>query len=189
MAQSVPTTVPMQIVAGDTIQWQISLDDYLPADGWVLKYRLINALGKIDITASASGSDHLVSVSAATSAGYPAGEYDYQAYVEGTGAKRYTVAAGRIKILPNLAGVATTYDNRTTAKKALDAVNAWLGSRDLAVAEYEIAGRRMKYIPVAELITLRSKLRAEVNREDRAARIARGEEAGNKLLVRFGNGH
>lgn len=185
MAQTVPTSVPASVTAGDTIAWQRTLSDYPASAGWVLKYRLINAAGKIDITASAYGDDHLVGVTAATSTAYAAGDYDWQEFVE-KASERYTTATGRITVAPNLAAAASTYDNRSTARKALDAVNAWLESRDLAVAEYEIAGRRMKYIPISELLGMRSKLQAEVGRETRASRIARGEPAGSKLMVRFG---
>jgi hypothetical protein len=184
MANPVPTSVPAKITAGDTLSWSRSLPDYPANGGWVLKYRLINAAGKIDITAGASGADHLVSVTAATSAAYAAGTYDWQEYVE-KGTERYTTGAGSIVVSPNLAAQAGGLDTRTDARRMLDAVNAWLVARDLAVAEYEIAGRRMKYIPIADLIALRGKLQAEVNREEAAARIMRGESPGNKLLVRF----
>ena len=64
---SIPTTEPETITAGDSLTWKRTLADY-PAGTWTLKYRLINADGKIDITATASGTDHLVSVEPATSA-------------------------------------------------------------------------------------------------------------------------
>ncbi len=188
MAQTVPSRIPATLQAGDTLTWQVSLTDYPASAGWTLKYRLINAAGKIDISSSASGDDHLISVSAATSATYTPGAYSVTAYVENVGAtQRYTIESGMsATVAPNLAASsATTYDTRSSAAKALAAVNTWLETKSLAVAEYEILGRRMKYIPIAELLALRSKLQAEVGREDAAARAAAGLPSKSRLYVRF----
>ena len=75
MTADIATTEPTQIRAGDSITWLKTLNDYPATDSWVLHYRLINSAGKFDVTATASGSDHLVSISAATSATYTAGKY------------------------------------------------------------------------------------------------------------------
>jgi len=183
MAQ-IPTTVPVAVTAGDTLQWRISLADYPASAGWTLKYRLINAGHKYDITAATDGDDHLVIVPAATSAAYAAGDYSWQGYVE-RGAERFTVATGSLTIHPDLAAQAAGLDTRSHARKMLAAIESWLESRDPGVAEYEIAGRRMKYIPKNELIALRSKYQFEVQREEAAERVKNGLAAGNRLLVRF----
>lgn len=186
MAQTVPTAVPDTVTAGDTISWKITLADYPADDSWVLKYRLINAAGKFDITATADGADHLVSVAAATSAGYTAGTYSYQAYVE-KGTDRYTVDTGSIVVKPNLAAQSAGYDNRSIARKTLDAIETALvahGSKAWT-QEYSIAGRTMKFRSVGEFMAFRSKMQQEVRAEEAAERIARGESAGNKLFVRF----
>jgi len=186
MAQTVPESVPDTVTAGDTISWKISLSDYSAADGWVLKYRLINNSAKIDITSAASGADHLVSVAAAASAAYAAGQYSYQGYVE-KGSERYTVGNGSITIKPNLAAVTTTYDNRTPARKCLDELNTAFAAygNKAWMQEYQINNRRMKFNSPGDFLAFRSKVQAEVNAEEAAERIARGESAGNKLYVRF----
>ncbi len=173
------------MVAGDTVTWSKSLADYSAADGWVLKYRLINAAGKIDITAGASEADHLVSVAASVSELWTPGTYAWQAYVE-KAAERFTVGSGSIEIKPDLAAQAAGYDTRTTAKRLLEAVEAVLANRATrADLEYEVAGRRMKSMSHADLLAARDKLKAEVVREDAAARIAQGLSPKNKLYVRF----
>ena len=182
---TIPEIEPSSVTAGDTIAWTKSIQDYPASASWVLKYRLINATAKIDITASASGSAHAVSVSKTTSASWAAGFYDWQAYVE-KGTERFTVGTGRMQVLPNLADVAAAgYDTRSVARKTLDAINAWLTTRDLAVAEYEIAGRRMKYISIAELLKLRSSLQADVYAEEKALRIQNKLRGGGKVYVRM----
>jgi hypothetical protein len=180
-----PTTEPATIVAGDTITWQKSLSDY-PATTWTLKYRLLNAAGKIDITATASGDDHLISVTSTTSAAYTAGDYDYLAWVEKSG-ERVTVGEGRITVKPNLAAL-NTYDGRSPARKIyeglLAAYQAAVTSRAF-VAEYEIAGRKMKFNGKADWLTEINYWKAQVAAEDRAAKIAAGMGGGSRVLVRF----
>jgi hypothetical protein len=52
------------------------------------------------------------------------------------------------------------------------------------VAEYEIAGRRMKYIPIADLIKMRNRYKYEISITENAAAIARGEGVGRKIQFR-----
>lgn len=180
----IPTSVPAAVTAGDTLKWRISLADYLADAGWTLKYRLINSASKYDITAAADGSDHLVTVAAAVSEAYAPGAYTWQAYVE-KGTERYTTGSGSITVKPDLAAQAAGYDTRSHAKKTLAAIEAWIESHDPGVADYQIAGRSMRYIPKAELLAMRSRYQNEVRREEAAERISNGLAAGNRLLVRL----
>ena len=176
------TSTPLEVTAGDTLNWQVSLSDYLATDAWVLSYALVNTTNKYVITASAAGAEHLINVSATTSATYAAGEYQWQAYVT-KGALRNTVGDGTIKILPNLAGVAGGFDTRSHVKKTLDAIESWLENKNPAVSEYEIAGRRMRYIPIADLLKLRDKYKNELRTEEAAK--SSGLKGKNRLQVRF----
>ncbi len=187
MPQTIPTIEPAFIVAGDTITWLISTPDYQASAGYVLSYVLINSAGKIAITASASGDDHLVSVSATTSAAYAAGDYTWQSSVA-LGSERYTIARGAIKIRPNLAAQAAGFEARSTARKALDdlrsALVTWLASNG-QVQEYEIAGRKMKYATAADIQMRISLVEREVAREDAAEKLAAGLNPARRILVRF----
>lgn len=182
-----PTTEPAAVVAGDTITWQKSISDY-PAGTWTLKYRLINAAGKIDITSTADGTTHQVSVGASTSAVWSAGRYTWQAWVENGGAtERHTVGSGTIEVKPNIAAV-TTLDARTDAAKIvdqlMDAYKAYTSSNGL-VAEFMVAGRNVKYRSAAEILEQINFWKSQVAKEERESRIAAGLGAGNKILVRF----
>lgn len=186
MAQTVPTREPSSVVAGDTIAWRKTLTDYPANEGWSLKYRLINAAGKIDITAVADGADHQVTITATTSAAYAAGEYTWQSYVEKVG-ERYTLEAGALTIQPDLAAQAAGFDTRSTAKKTLALLDAAMIAHGASAwtQEYEIAGRRMKYRSPAEFEGFRNRLKAEVAREETAARLAAGLGSKSKIYVRF----
>lgn len=187
MSIEIPIIEPSRVRAGDTVTWLKSLANY-PASIWTLYYRLINATAKIDITASASGDSHLVSVPITTTDDWVAGDYTYVAWVT-SGTERVTVAQGRMTVLPNLAAIsAAGYDSRTQAKKMLDAIDAAIlslssGER-LAVVEAEVNTRRFKY-DFTGLMKLRNLYAAQVSAEENAERASLGLGSRNKLNVRF----
>ena len=88
---------------------------------------------------------------------------------------------------PNLATQAGGFDSRTSARKTLDLLDAAMVEHgaNAWTQEYEIAGRRMKYRSPAEFDTWRNRLKAEVAREEAAARIAAGLGGRSKIYVRF----
>lgn len=178
MSAPTQTSVPASIIAGDTATWLLTLADYPASAGWSVTYTLINAAGKITIPSTASGSDHLINVAPATTSAYAVGKYSWQCRVSG-GGQAFTVAVGEMEVKANFAA-ATTLDSRSHAQKLLDAIEAWIENRDLAVSEYEIAGRRMKYIPMGDLLKLRDQYRREVQ----AAMGNSGARSG-RVYVRF----
>jgi len=186
MTAEIPTTEPTQIRAGDSITWLKTLNDYPATDSWVLHYRLINTAGKFDITATASGSDHLVSVDATTSATYTAGKFTLVSWVT-QGALRYSTGSMLTEVLPDLAAQASGYDVRSTAQKTLDLLDAAMQSQgsNAWVQEYEIDGRRMKFRSVGEFIAFRSKVKQEVVREQNADRLRNGLGLRNKINIRM----
>lgn len=176
-------TEPTQLYAGDTARWLKSLPDYPASEGWVLSYLLVSATHQYALTGSAQNDDHLINVPAATTASYVANDYDWRSRVSFNG-EVFTISTGRIKILPSMA---TAVDLRSSARTALEAVNAVLENRATsATAEYEIAGRKLKYIPIPELLALRSRLQQDVRAEDDAQRAASGLGSRNRIYVRFG---
>lgn len=180
----IPILEPTTANAGDTWRWTRTLADYPASAGWTLSYTLINAAAKISITGSASGDDHSILVSAATSAGYAPGSYDWRARVTKAG-EVYTVGEGRLTV--NASFSSATYDARSQARKTLEAIESTLeGRASSATLEYEIGNRRMKYIPVSELLQLRDRYRAEVSREDAATAAAAGLPDKRRVFVRFG---
>lgn len=188
MAIEIPTTEPARVRAGDTVTWRKSLGEYPATAGWTLYYRLINATAKIDITSTASGADHLVSVPKATTDDWVAGDYVLVAWVA-DGTDRVSLPGGRITVQPDLAAVsAAGYDSRTQAKKMLDAIDAALlslssGER-LAVVEAEVAGRRLKY-NIDGLMKLRNLYAAQVRAEEATERAQAGLAPRNKINVRI----
>ncbi len=184
MAATIPTDEPTRLRAGDTWKWTRTLADY-PAGTWVLKYRFKNAAGGFEIVASASGTDHAVTVAAATTGAYVAGSYQWMAWVE-SGSEKFTIDTGSAEVEADYrSGTATTaLDDRSHARKMVDQIETWLEAHPGGEVEYEIAGRRMKY-DKAGLIKLLDRYKSEVAKEDDAARLAAGLPSRRKLLVRF----
>jgi hypothetical protein len=185
-----PTTEPRVLVEGDRITWKRSDlgSDYSPAL-YTLKYsaRLENTTTdtKIDITASASGNDFVITVPAATSGQWAIGRYHWQAYIErNSDNERITVDSGQFEVKANRATEAG--DPRGHVKKVLDAIEAVIENRATKGQEsYAIAGRSLARTPIADLLLLRDKYSREFDSMAKAARIAKGMAAGNVLHVRL----
>ena len=170
-----PETEPTQIIAGDRAAWKRTDlgTDYAPAS-YSLKYsaRLEDSGStEIEITASESGSDYIIEVGQSTTAAYTAGVYHWQAYITRTSdSERVTVDSGTWEIKVNRD--AATTDPRNHVKKVLDAIESVIEGRASKDQEsYSIQGRALSRTPIADLITLRDKYRAEWVREQRAERI------------------
>lgn len=166
MSAAIPATEPTRIVAGDSIEWTKSIPDY-PADlSWVLSYvMLCTGVSPTTITSTASGSDHAVSISAATTAAFAAGTYHWTSLVT-KGSERKTISSGVWEVIANPATATTITDLRTHAEKCLAAIEAVIEGRMAdSIVEYQIGTRMAKKIPHSELIKLRTFYRSEVRRE------------------------
>lgn len=178
----IATTEPEYFVAGDTVKWKKTLADYKASDGWTLSYALRGA-GTINLTATASGADHQVDVTAAASAAYKVGIYSFNAYVT-KAAERYTVGSGYIEIKENLATAATFTDRLLTLQADVDAINAWLG-KNYSFASYSIGGRSLNKYTIADLYMLRGRLQSELQNLKDAEKIRRGKGTSKLIRVRF----
>jgi hypothetical protein len=190
MAATIPTTEPSSLRAGDTWAWTRTLDDY-PAPTWTLKYRFKNASTGFEIVATASGSDHAVSVAASTTSGYTRGDYTWVAWVE-SGAEKYTVDQGNAEILVDYrtATVTTGVDDRSHAKKTLDAIEAVIEGRATKdQMKYTIAtssgSRTLELTPYPDLVRLHSRYSRMVAGELAAERLRNGLSTNAFIGVRF----
>lgn len=185
------------LIAGDTLKFTTQVPAYPASAGWTLTYRLVpqSSGSAIPIIATPLGEDYQVEVSAADTADWAPGAYSWAAYVT-LGAERYTVdgwvidgelvpSGSALTIKPD-PGIVSAYDNRSFARRSLEAIEAVLENRaSLDQEEYTINGRSLRRTPVDELWMLRSRFQAEVRNEDARARLAAGLGATGKLQVRF----
>ncbi len=183
MAATLPTSTPSKLTAGDSVEWTISLPDY-PAPTWTLTYYLVKTGKQIVITGSQyeSSDDHHIEVAKAETTDWPAGTYSYQAVVD-DGTDRKRIESGSIVIEPDFAQQDDGYDDRSFAKKSLDAIEAVIENRaSQAQQEYQIAGRALKFMTMDELLNARDRFRAEVRAEERRKA---GKSAFGAVKVRF----
>ncbi len=155
----------------------MSLPDY-PAPTWVLSYILYSSTAKTTLTATASGSSHLILVATTTTDDIAPGRCDWIASVT-NGTERYQVGSGAVEILPNIAAISTGgYDNRSPARQILDAIDALMVSRasadQLDLIRTQLGDRALQRDAVG-LLKIRQHFAAIVANEDRAMAQARGE--------------
>jgi hypothetical protein len=187
--------IPPRLRAGDTIQWRDeattdNLGNPIDSSTWTLTYwlRTNTATEAASVVGTAYGSGWAFSISAATSAGFDAGTWYWQAIASKAGAV-VTIGAGSSIVDPLLsyAGIAPAYDGRTQAQKDLDAVQ--LAIRTLlsggSVQEYTIGQRKLKRYDLSELLQLEAKLKADVKREEAAQLMANGLGNPRNMFVRF----
>ena len=185
MTAPVPTTEPTVLRAGMTWAWTRDLPDY-PAGTWLLTYwykQLAASGARFSIAASASGSTHSVSVTAANTQARVAGEYSWSA-VATSGSEAYEVDKGTLTILARY-DADTALDDRSHARVVLDAIEAVIENRaTLDQQEMSIGTRSLKRMTVSELMTFRDKYRAEVYAEEQGEAARNGQSVG-RLLVRL----
>jgi hypothetical protein len=182
---------PTSLRAGDSAAWQRDLADHSAADGWTLKYRLLWPAGTpAEITSTGVGTVHTVSLSAADTASYTAGTPTLVGYVEkgsGPTLERVTLSSSVITVLPNLTTL-TANDGRSQNQIALAdakaALASYMSKGQLHVAEYDIAGRTMKFRSSSEILDLIAHYKREVFSETAATALLNGVSAG-RVAVRF----
>lgn len=187
-AANAPTKEPSEIIAGDFTQWKrTDLGDF-DNTLYTLKYsaRLAGTgTTEIEITATASGSDYLVSIPSATSAAYTVGTYYWQAYItRDADSERIRIDGDTWKVSANL-DEATT-DPRSHARIMVDKIESLLENRaDADVADYSIGNRSITKMPPKELREWRAYYMNELRAEDDRTARARGDTTENTILVRF----
>lgn len=184
MTAPIPTNEPKQLRIGLTWQWtREDLTDY-PASTWTLKYwfkKTGSSGANFSITASADGSYFDISVAAATTQGYTAGDYTWVAVVT-SGSEAHEVDKGTCEILARY-DAAANLDDRTHAAKVVDAIEAVIeGRASQDQMAYTIGNRSLSRMPIADLIMFRDKYRAEVYAEQQAEAVRNGKSAGRVVV-------
>lgn len=183
-----------RLVAGDTLDFPDSVPGYPPADGWTLKYKLTPRFSAptqapITLTATTSGTTYRTQASPATTATWVPGIYSWARWVEKSGARQtLDPLVPSLELLADPSTTAQGYDPRSTASQIYDGLLTLYASYSAGqgmVSEYSIAGRMMRFRDSADLIKQLQFWRNEVAREERAAKLKSGLDAGNTIRVRF----
>lgn len=181
-----------QLIAGDTLNYRVTVRNYPSSDGWTLKFRLVPRSGvgaAILLTAPASDDDtYLVQVLALNTSAWVPGQYGWASWVENLGGERYTIESGQLEVLPDPATTAVGIDSRSLPRRTLDdliaARAAWAVSQG-RTRSYKIADRERVFASAAELDQEIRYWEAQVAAEDTALRLAKGLRPKNRILTRF----
>jgi hypothetical protein len=188
--------IPAEIRAGDTVKWRDSaasdnLGNSIDSGSWTLTYYLRTDKanhGAVVVGSAYGAGGWELTISATTSAAFDSGHWYWQA-IATKGSEKVTLGAGQLQVFDALSytGNPGAFDGRTQAHQDLDAVDAAIRAivSGGVVQEYTIGNRRLKKYDLAELQVLRSRLIAEVKREQAAASIAQGLGNPHNLFVRF----
>lgn len=186
--------IPAQIRAGDTVKWradasQDNLGNAVDSGSWTLTYylRTNTATEAASVVGTPYGTGWELTLSAATTAGFIAGDYYWQA-IATKDSEKLTLGAGQLKVLAALeySGTPAAYDGRTQAQQDLDAVQAAIRTLiSNGAKQYSIGGRSFTKLDLPDLMQRESTLKAEVKREQKAALIANGLGNPHNLFVRF----
>lgn len=158
-SQDTPTTEPRAFIAGETVEWSRSFDDFSADEAWVLKYSFRGPGTALDVTAAADGADFLVTIASSSSDVTP-GTWRLVGWVEKGIEKHFVYDEDCIVVAkPTTSG---TLETRTIARQIVDNIDAYLaqikagGTAAIVVAQYRIADRETQHYPLDQLMKLRT---------------------------------
>lgn len=168
MAPTIPVGELTSARAGDSWIWKQSFPEYPVSEGWALAYTFKGPGELATLTAEVTNdgsATYTVTIPAARTASLDKGTYQWAATMTGSGTyagRRDTVSSGVIDVLADLPVVdaSTVLSPDERLLNAIDDVIYGRVTDD--VEEVTIAGRSIKKIPIAELLSLKSKLERRV---------------------------
>ncbi|MGH9780719.1 MAG: hypothetical protein ACRD33_02765 [Candidatus Acidiferrales bacterium] len=180
MPPIIPDVVPDHFPAGTTVKFTRSLDDFSPADGWTYTIYLNGLTQKFQKAATVLDNIFQVEFVPADTASLNPGPYRYAERLSNDGSVDATLAGEVfditgdelvINIEPNVASAAAGVFN-TAEERMLAIVEAAISGRLTAdIQSYQIAGRSVSKIPIAELRQIRGELKAAVWRQNNPGQL------------------
>lgn len=186
---------PSTILAGDTVKWDKTLDEYPPSGSWQLNYYLrarssatLITLAWGSVITGAASTFNIV-IPAATTAAWAVDDYGIFGEVSKAG-ERFNIFSGSLSVKVNPSATAAAYDGRTSARKTLDALESMLqGNASREERMIQISGpgfsRQLDLLSPEQLIKAHVYWTRIVKDEETSARVAAGMGTGRKILTRF----
>lgn len=183
----IPSSEPQVIRSGNTVKWRKTLSDFPANDGWALTYILTlqsDYSKRLSKAAVQDGADFVTTLSAAETAALSAGTYNLFGAVSKSG-ERYDVFAGTLELKLDPAALLTG-DHRSDTKRKLDAIEAAIeGKATVDQLSLSINGRSITRYSLAEMLTLRDRLKADYQKELQAEQFGRTGINPRRVGVRF----
>lgn len=189
MPHDVPQIEPLEITAGTTVKWMKSFSAH-PASVWTLSYSLRGST-QLDVTATASGDLHEISITPVQTAALNATDADlnywWTAFIT-DGTDRFKIGEGQLVVSPDLAEIAASYDGRTHAAIVLDALEAMLtGKASKDQQSVWVGDRKIERLSPAELTEWIKVYESKVEKEKRDLERKQGRKRPRSVQARFVN--
>lgn len=168
MAPIIPDIPPNRFVAGTTVKYTRSLNDFQPSDGWSYVLYLNGLTQKFNKAASVVDNIFQIVLIPSDTASLNPGPYRFTERVTNTDGSVYDLNGDALvmnieaNVASAAAGVYNTWEERTLA--VVEAAIA--GQLTQAIQSYQISGRTVNKIPIAELRQIRGELKAAVWRQN-----------------------
>lgn len=174
--------IPTKMTAGETLEIPVVVTLF-PAPHYTLTL-ILRGPQAIDLTAVAEDNGHLFTASAPVTSAWAPGAYWWSLRAS-IGQEVHGIDEGQLTIAPDMAQIAGPHDGRSHAERVLAAIEAVIEGRATKdQMGYAINNRSLQLTPIADLLMLRNKYRAEVRREQQARRGS--GTFGRQVQARFG---
>ena len=187
-----PFIFPTEFVQGDEFTFRYADSGIYPiTDGWTINLSLRGGGTAIDIASTVDGGNYLLEVAPAVTALWAPGKYIAQLYaLLAASHKRTTIWEVYVRVLPNLAVAAAGTDQRTHARRTLEAIEATIeGRAGDDILDSQIDNTTFRRLAPDQLLRLHSYYVAKVRSEEAKARALAGLATGRNILARFTTPH
>lgn len=161
--------MPASFAAGTSVRFTRTFSEFPASEGW--SYALfIRGVGALDAQGEADGDSFDVAIPATGEGGTDSLEPGTYRWTERLTSDEedpqvVDVASGSVTVLPNIA-TAAAGDLRSRDEQELAIINAAVsGQLTGGMASYQISGRMVQNIPLADLLKMRATLEARIARK------------------------
>ena len=185
-----PESEPLKFHAGETVKWKrTDLSDF-PASTYTLYYTLVKDGTRITFNSSQDGSteNHAVTLAHATTAAYTVGVYSWSVEARSS-SEVYVVDKGVMEILTDYAEQSSGSDERSVAKKMVDAYESLFANQitnqTIEQLSYSIAGRSISKLSAEQIRMEYLRWKRIYDSELDNERINNGLGTRKRILTRF----
>lgn len=182
MAVASLSAVPASFEAGNTVNLSLNYGDFSAAT-WTLQlvFSRAGCEAPVIFTGTTSGTSFAVALTGVVTADMQPGPWTWVAYVT-SGSERTTAASGSVTVLANLAEVRP----KTTNELLLETINEAIASLAASTnASVSFNGQTYTRANLKTLMDQQTSIAAAVIQEQRAERMARGENLSGRIPIQF----
>lgn len=181
------TVEPVRITAGDTVSFVRGFGNYLPSNGWILKYELRGGAQPIEFSSTAQGQSHAILVNAADTATWLPATYIMEGYAENAGTgERERIYFNNLVVGINLEASQGDVNVETHWQKMLRLLEVVMqGKAQHDILDSDVDLTRIRRMSPSELTDFYDYCLIRRQNEVAAANAQAGRSNGRNRLVQF----